>query len=184
MNFLIWKFRSIILISLLFFAEVVKSTAFCTVMLLLQKGWNTWVTFLHQTATQTCQHVGWFEIGLSNHLHTAWFFVKCKCPNSYSVVVRFCVGWKLASGGRNTNTINACICDVPRRYVCTMMHSHTYLVWKTSRLNVYIYSGLFWGENWPKNGTGKNVWFIGYVVDYKQTLHFGSVILYQHVHEK
>ena len=100
------------------------------------------------------------------------------------VAVRFCVGWKLASGGRNTNTINACICDVPRRYVCTVMHSHTYLVWKTTRLNVYIYSGLFWGENWPKNGTGKNVWFIGYVVDYKQTLHFGSVILYQHVHEK
>ena len=29
--------------------------------------------------------VGWFEICLPNQLHTAWFFVKCKCPNSYSV---------------------------------------------------------------------------------------------------
>ena len=26
-----------------------------------------------------------FEIGLPNLLHTALFFVKCKCPNSYSV---------------------------------------------------------------------------------------------------
>ena len=26
-----------------------------------------------------------FEIRLPNHLHKAWFFVKCKCSNSYSV---------------------------------------------------------------------------------------------------
>jgi hypothetical protein len=30
-------------------------------------------------------YLGWFEIGLPNHLHTDRFFVKCKCPNSYSV---------------------------------------------------------------------------------------------------
>ena len=34
-NFLIWKFRSIILIFLLFFAGVVKSSAFCKLLLLL-----------------------------------------------------------------------------------------------------------------------------------------------------
>jgi hypothetical protein len=27
----------------------------------------------------------WFEIVLPNWLHTALFFVKCKCPNGYSV---------------------------------------------------------------------------------------------------
>ena len=29
--------------------------------------------------------LGTFEIGLSYQLYTSWFFVKCKCPNSYSV---------------------------------------------------------------------------------------------------
>ena len=28
--------------------------------------------------------LGWFKIGLPNQLYTAWFFVKCKCPNGYS----------------------------------------------------------------------------------------------------
>ena len=37
MNFLILKFRSIILIFLLFFAGIVKSSAFCTLLLLLQR---------------------------------------------------------------------------------------------------------------------------------------------------
>ena len=46
MNFLIWKFRSITLIFLLFFARVVKSTAFCTQLLLFQKGSVVSVTFL------------------------------------------------------------------------------------------------------------------------------------------
>ena len=36
-NFLVWKFKSIILIFLLFFAEFVKSTAFYTLLLLFQK---------------------------------------------------------------------------------------------------------------------------------------------------
>ena len=36
-KFLIWKFRFIILIFLLFVAEFVKSTAFCTLMLLFQR---------------------------------------------------------------------------------------------------------------------------------------------------
>ena len=36
-NFFIWKFRFIILIFLLFLAEFVKSTAFCTLLLLFQR---------------------------------------------------------------------------------------------------------------------------------------------------
>ena len=36
-NFLIWKFRSIMLIFLLFFAGVVKSSVFCTLLLLFQR---------------------------------------------------------------------------------------------------------------------------------------------------
>ena len=36
-NFLIWKFKSIMLIFLLFFAVVVKSGAFCTLLLLFQR---------------------------------------------------------------------------------------------------------------------------------------------------
>ena len=36
-NFFIWKFRFIILIFLLVFAEFVKSTAFCTLLLLFQR---------------------------------------------------------------------------------------------------------------------------------------------------
>ena len=48
--FLIWKFRSIILIFLLFFAGIVKSNAFWTLLLLFQKSWNVWVTFLRQIA--------------------------------------------------------------------------------------------------------------------------------------
>ena len=51
MIFFTWKFISIIPIFLLFFAGVVKSTAFCTQLLLFQKGQNVWVTFLHQIAT-------------------------------------------------------------------------------------------------------------------------------------
>ena len=56
--FLNWKFRSIILIFFLFFAGIVKSSAFCTLLLLFQKGWYVWVTFFHQIATQTCQLIG------------------------------------------------------------------------------------------------------------------------------
>ena len=37
LNFLVWKFKSIILIFLLFFAEFVKSTAFYTLLLLFQR---------------------------------------------------------------------------------------------------------------------------------------------------
>ena len=58
MYFLNWKFIFIIIIFLLFFAGIVKSTAFCTLLLLFQKGWYVWVTFFHQIATQTCQLIG------------------------------------------------------------------------------------------------------------------------------
>ena len=57
-NFLIWKFRSIILIFLLFFAGVVKSSAFCTLLMLFPKGWIIWVTFLRQIAIQVFQLFG------------------------------------------------------------------------------------------------------------------------------
>ena len=58
MNILIWKFNFIMLIFLLFFAGVVKSTAFCTQLLLFRKGWNVWVTFLHQIAIWICPVIG------------------------------------------------------------------------------------------------------------------------------
>ena len=51
----IWNIMFILPIFLLFF---VKSTAFCTLLLLCQKGWYIWVTFFHQIATQTCQLIG------------------------------------------------------------------------------------------------------------------------------
>ena len=54
----IWKFISIIPIFLLFFAGVVKFTAFCTQLPLFQKGWNVWITFLHQIATWICHVIG------------------------------------------------------------------------------------------------------------------------------
>ena len=38
-NFSIWKFRYIILIFLLFFAGIVKFSAFCTSLMLFPKGW-------------------------------------------------------------------------------------------------------------------------------------------------
>ena len=47
-NFLIWKFKSIILIFLLFFIGIVKSSAFSTLSMLFQKGWTVWVKFLCQ----------------------------------------------------------------------------------------------------------------------------------------
>ena len=54
-NFLISKFKYIILIFLLFFAGIVKSTAFCTLSLLFQKGWSIWVMFLCQITTPIFQ---------------------------------------------------------------------------------------------------------------------------------
>ena len=54
-NFLIWKFRFIILIFLLVFAEFVKSTAFYTLLLLFQRVDISKLWFLHQNAIQACQ---------------------------------------------------------------------------------------------------------------------------------
>ena len=54
----IWKFRTIFLIFLLFFAGVVKSSAFCTLLMLFPKGWIIWVTFLRQIAIQLFQLFG------------------------------------------------------------------------------------------------------------------------------
>ena len=51
MNFFVWKFKSITLIFLLFFARIVKSTAFCTLLLLSQNGWNCEVVFLRKNPT-------------------------------------------------------------------------------------------------------------------------------------
>jgi hypothetical protein len=57
-NFLIWKFRFIILIFLLVFAEFVKSTAFYTLLLLFQRFDISKLWFLHQNVIQTCQLFG------------------------------------------------------------------------------------------------------------------------------
>ena len=48
--FLIWKFRPTILIFLLFFAGIVKSSAFWTLSMLFLKVWNIWFGFLRQIA--------------------------------------------------------------------------------------------------------------------------------------
>ena len=60
-NFLIWKFRSIILIFLLFFAGVVKSSAFCTLLLLFQR---VEVLKLHFDTKMWLKHFNLFEIAL------------------------------------------------------------------------------------------------------------------------
>ena len=46
-TFLIWKFQFIICIFLLFLAKFVKSTAFCTLLLLFQnpKSWHVWIAY-------------------------------------------------------------------------------------------------------------------------------------------
>ena len=57
-NFWTWKFRSIMVVFLLFFAGFVKSSAFCTQLMLFPKGWIIWVTFLRQIAIQVFQLFG------------------------------------------------------------------------------------------------------------------------------
>jgi predicted membrane metal-binding protein len=54
-NFLVWKFKSIILIFLLFFAEFVKSTAFYTLLLLFQKVDIFELQFHAKITIQICQ---------------------------------------------------------------------------------------------------------------------------------
>ena len=53
MNFFIWKFRCIILILLLFFAGVVKSSAFCTLLLLFQRVEVLKIAIWCKNVTQT-----------------------------------------------------------------------------------------------------------------------------------
>ena len=57
-NFLIWKFRSIILIFLRFLQELPNPLLFCTLLMLFLKGWIIWVTFLRQIAIQVFQLFG------------------------------------------------------------------------------------------------------------------------------
>ena len=57
-TFLGWKFRSIILIFLLFFAEFVKSTAFYTLLLLFQRVDMFELRFDAKIAIQICQLFG------------------------------------------------------------------------------------------------------------------------------
>ena len=61
-NFLIWKFRSIILIFLLFFAGIVKSIAFCTLLLLFQR---VEVLKLQFDAKMWLKHFNLFEIAVT-----------------------------------------------------------------------------------------------------------------------
>ena len=57
-NFLVWKFKSIIWIFLLFFAEFVKSTAFYTLLLLFQRVDELELRFDAKIAIPTCQLFG------------------------------------------------------------------------------------------------------------------------------
>ena len=54
-NFLVWKLKIIILIFLLFFAQFVKSSAVCTMLLLFQRVNIFQLLFLHQIAFQIFQ---------------------------------------------------------------------------------------------------------------------------------
>ena len=75
------------------------------------KHWGVWL-------------VGWIEICLQNHPYKAWYFVKCKCPNSYSVhdptdintyfPLRLCM-WKCCY--LYTYTYNIIICTLVVIYV-------------------------------------------------------------------
>jgi hypothetical protein len=57
-TFLVWKFKYITLIFLLFFAEFVKFTAFYKLLLLFQKVEMFELWFLHQIVIQACQLFG------------------------------------------------------------------------------------------------------------------------------
>ena len=73
-NFLIWKFKSIILIFLLFFAVVVKSGAFCTLLLLFQRV--EVLKFQFDTKTWLKQF-NLFEIALTvSKKHWIWQFLQ------------------------------------------------------------------------------------------------------------
>ena len=71
-NFLIWKFRSIILIFLLFFAGVVKSSAFCTLCLQFwveNSKFQFWSCFLQwEIATLKIAEFKWQE----NEIKMSW----------------------------------------------------------------------------------------------------------------
>ena len=70
-NFLIWKFKSIILIFLLFFAVVVKSGAFCTLLLLFQRVEVLKLQF------DTKMWLNLFEIALTvSKKHWIWQFLQ------------------------------------------------------------------------------------------------------------
>ena len=70
-NFLIWKFRSIILIFLLFFAVVVKSSAFCTMLQLFQRVEVLKLQF------DTKMWLNLFEIALTvSKKHWIWQFLQ------------------------------------------------------------------------------------------------------------
>ena len=73
-NFLIWKFKSIILIFLLFFAVVVKSGAFCTLLLLFQR---VEVIKLQFDTKTWLKQFNLFEIALTvSKKHWIWQFLQ------------------------------------------------------------------------------------------------------------
>ena len=77
-KFLIWKFRSIILIFLLFFARIVNSTSFCTLLMLFPKGLIIWVTFLRQIAIfqiKKVHRLNWTFPFFSEFFFLKFFFV-------------------------------------------------------------------------------------------------------------
>ena len=73
-NFLIWKFKSIILIFLLILAGVVKSSAFCTLLLLFQR---VEVLKSQFDAKTSLKHFNLFEIALTVcKKHWIWQFLQ------------------------------------------------------------------------------------------------------------
>ena len=80
-NFLTQKFNSIILIFLLFFAGIVKSTVFvhCTVTAILS-SWNIGIAIWRMQKLDLKYFAYFFELAFQIN-----FFVKYKCSNSYSV---------------------------------------------------------------------------------------------------
>ena len=129
-TFLVWKFKSIILIFRLFCAEFVKSTAFYKLLLLFQRVDMFELRFDAKITIQTCQLFGFFwNLPSKSTIHS----VKCKCPNSYSVHL-----WWIIIVICYPKTIQvfmvpllhvgkACLCLVPTIHVYSVADSEFFL---------------------------------------------------------
>ena len=81
-----------------------------------------------------------FEICLQNHLYKAWYFVTCKCPNSYSVLM---YGYYSRAVSNQEWVIEA-----RARYVSNSWHSHPQS-WNHESWIVYLWLLIFsWNSTW------------------------------------